>query len=195
LYCSDLTPGSGDLQPRSGGDELKALPKHQPLTMAMVGLPSEERATVVTILLTSQDCNRTAFRSRPTALKEEMNAMGFYGPEPFDTAEVTYVWTGLGEPGFFIVTVKGNVRNFTSGITLVRDSDWVGGLAIKVMGWTGPLGQGTRPYMVTGVFPGDHLDYIVVIGSNKTVTVPVKEIPFTTEEAYTKLAGAISGGG
>jgi hypothetical protein len=161
----------------------------------MVGLLSEEKAKVVASLLTSQDCSHTAFRNRSTGFKEEMNAMGFYGPEPFDTAEATYVWTGLGEPGFFIVTVKGNVRNFTTGITLVRDSDWVGGLAIKAMGWTGPLGQGTRPYTVTGVFPGHHLNNIVVIGSNKTVTVPVKEIPFTTEEAYTKLAGGISGGG
>jgi hypothetical protein len=62
--------------------------------------------------------------------------MGFYGPVPFDTAEAIYLWTGLGAPGFFAVTVKGNARNFTTGITLVRDPQWVGGLAIKVMGWT-----------------------------------------------------------
>jgi hypothetical protein len=118
-----------------------------------------------------------------------MNAMGFYGPVPFDTAEAIYVWTGLGVPGFFAVTVKGNARNFTTGITLVRDPQWVGGLAIKVMGWTGPLGQGTTPYTVRGTFPGAYLKDIVVIGGNKTEVVPVKEIPFTSDDAYMKLAG------
>jgi hypothetical protein len=116
--------------------------------------------------------------------------MGFYGPEPFDTAEATYVWTGLGEPGFFAVTVKGHAPNFTTGITLVRDSEWVGGLAIKVMGWTGPLGKGTTPYTVSHSFPGGYLKEIVVIGSNKTAVVRVKEIPFTNDEEYMKNAAA-----
>ena len=121
--------------------------------------------------------------------------MGFYGPEPFDTAEANYVWTGAGDLGFFVVTVKGHVRNFTTGITLVRDPQWVGGLAIKVMGWTGPLGQGTSPYTKIGVFPGHYLKNIVVIGSNKTEVVPVKEIPFTTDEAYMKLTGGMISSG
>ena len=121
--------------------------------------------------------------------------MPFYGPEPFDTAEAIYVWTGLGEPGFFAVTVKGSVRNFTSGIQLVRDAHWVGGLAIDVMGWTGPLGEGTRPYTVSGTFPGTYRKDIVVIGSNKRVVVQVKEIPFTTDAEYIKTAGGISSGG
>jgi hypothetical protein len=120
--------------------------------------------------------------------------MGFYGPEPFDTAEASYL-TGPGGQGFFIVTVRGNVRNFTTGVTLVRDTHWVGGLAIRVMGWTGPLGQGTTPYTVTRLFPGHYLKSIVVMGSNKSEVVPVREIPFTTEEAYMKAAGAVSGGG
>jgi hypothetical protein len=47
--------------------------------------------------------------------------MGFYGPEPFDTAQAVYVWTGFGVPGFFSVTVEGHAPNFTSGIKLVRD--------------------------------------------------------------------------
>jgi hypothetical protein len=62
-------------------------------------------------------------------------------------------------------------------------------LAIKVMGWTGPLGQGTTPYTVRGTFPGAYLKDIVVIGSNKTEVVPVKEIPFVDDAAYMKLAG------
>jgi hypothetical protein len=117
--------------------------------------------------------------------------MGFYGPEPFDTAQATYVWTGLGSPGFFSVTVEGHAPNFTSGITLIRDPEWVGGLAIKVMGWTGPLGKGTKPYTVRGSFPGTFLKEIVVIGSNKHEVVKVKEIPFTTDEAFAKNADAL----
>jgi hypothetical protein len=130
------------------------------------------------------------FRNKSSTLKEEMNAMGFYGPEPFDTAEATYVWTGLHEPGFFAITVKGHAPNYTTGITLVRDTEWVGGLAFRVMGWTGPLGKGTTPYTVRATFPGTYHKQIVVRGSNKTEVVQVKEIPFTTEEAYIKASAS-----
>jgi hypothetical protein len=44
--------------------------------------------------------------------------MPFYGPIPFDSAEATYVWTGIGSPGFFSVTVKGHAKNFTTGIVI-----------------------------------------------------------------------------
>jgi hypothetical protein len=112
--------------------------------------------------------------------------MGFYGPEPFDSAEATYVWTGLKEPGFFSVRVKGHAQNFTYGIKPVRDPEWVGGLAIKVMGWTGPISEGTTPYTVSGQFEGHYLKEIVVIGSNKREIVHVKEIPFKNDEEYVK---------
>jgi hypothetical protein len=117
--------------------------------------------------------------------------MGFYGPEPFDTAQAVYVWTGFGVPGFFSVTVEGNAPNFTSGIKLVRDEQWVGGLAIKVMGWTGPIGKGTKPYKVQGSFPGSFLKEIVIIGSNKTEVIKVGEIPFTSDEDFAKNADAL----
>ena len=117
--------------------------------------------------------------------------MGFYGPEPFDSAQATYVWTGLGSPGFFSVTVKGHAPNFTSGITLIRDPEWVGGLAIKVMGWTGPIGKGTKPYKVRGSFTGSYLKEIVIIGSNKTEVIKVSEIPFTNDEDFAKNADAL----
>jgi hypothetical protein len=117
--------------------------------------------------------------------------MGFYGPVPFDTAKATYVWTGLGSPGFFSVTVEGNAQNFTTGIKLVRDTQWVGGLAIRVMGWTGPIGKGTKPYKVSGSFAGSFLKEIVVIGSNKHEVVKVGEIPFTSEEEFGKNADAL----
>ena len=112
--------------------------------------------------------------------------MGFYGPEPFDTAEATYVWTGLRTPGFFSVNVKGQAPNFTSGIQLVRDPNFVGGLAIDVMGWTGPLAEGTTPYAVHGSFNGFYLPKILIVGQNKRLLIDVKEIPFTTDEAYVK---------
>jgi hypothetical protein len=118
--------------------------------------------------------------------------MGFYGPEPFDTAQATYVWTGQGKPGFFSVTVEGHAPNFTSGIKLVRDAQWVGGIAIQVMGWTGPLGKGTKPYKVQGSFPGSFHREIVVIGSNKHEIVQVKEIPFTSDEEFAKQADALA---
>ena len=110
--------------------------------------------------------------------------MGFYGPEPFNTASATYIWTGLGGPGFFFIEVEGNAPNFTSGITLIRDERYVGGLQIDVMGWTGPLAQGTTPYKVHGTFPGQFLKDIVVKGSNKTEVIPVREIPAAEADAF-----------
>jgi hypothetical protein len=112
--------------------------------------------------------------------------MPFFQPEPFDTAEATYIWTGLGIPGFFYVHVKGHAQKFTSGIELVRDTHFVGGLAIDVMGWTGPLTTGTEPYTVSGHFRGAYLKEIVVKGANKTEVVHVKEIPFTSDGDYVK---------
>ena len=115
--------------------------------------------------------------------------MPFYGLEPFDTAEAEYVWTGLRTPGFFRVTVKGQAPKFSFGFKLVRDPHWVGGLAIDVMGWTGPLAAPptTVPYTVTDTFNGAHLPEIVIIGSNKRELVRVKEVPFTSEESVMKL--------
>jgi len=110
--------------------------------------------------------------------------MGFYGPEPFDTAEATYVWTGLRTPGFFRVTVKGNAPKFTAGIQLVRDPHFVGGLAIDVMGWTGPVAPGTTPYTVSGAFNGMYLPKILIVGANKSELIDVKEIPFTNDADY-----------
>jgi hypothetical protein len=112
--------------------------------------------------------------------------MPFFGLEPFDAAEATYVWTGAGQPGFFQVTVRGHARKISFGFQLRRDTDFVGGLAIEVMGWTGPLTvpPETTPYTVTGRFNGRFLNEIVVIGSNKTQVVHVREAPFTTEEEF-----------
>lgn len=120
--------------------------------------------------------------------------MGFYGPEPFNTAKAYYVWTGLGEPGHFTVIVQGDAPNYTSGIQLVRDQEFVGGLKVNVMGWTGPLGPGTTPYTVQGTFPGEFRPEIVVQGSNKTERVKVQEIPAEdTEKLLTEIHNATIG--
>ncbi len=117
--------------------------------------------------------------------------MGFYGLEPFDEAKATYVWTGVGGPGFFSVEVAGEAPNFTYGIQLVRDQHWVGGLKVDVMGWTGPHGEGTTPYKVTGTFPGEFRESIVVQGSNQTLVVKVHQIPAEQAESWIRsLAGA-----
>ena len=119
------------------------------------------------------------------------NPMPFFGLEPFDTAEATYVWTGLGQPGFFHVTVKGNARKFSFGFQLKRDPEFVGGLAIEVMGWTGPLAlEGTVPYTVSATFNGTFLPEIVIIGANKTEVIKVKEVPFKSEEDVAKAFAA-----
>jgi hypothetical protein len=112
--------------------------------------------------------------------------MPFFGLEPFDTATVEYFWTGLGQPGFYEVTVKGNARKFSFGFKLKQDLFYVGILAIEVQGWTGPLTSGTTPYKVTGDFNGKFFPEILVIGANKTELVPVTEVAFTTEEALMK---------
>ena len=107
--------------------------------------------------------------------------MGFFGPEPFDQATATYVWAGLREPGFLLVEVSGEAPNFTTGIELVRDPHWVGGVKLDVMGWTGPVGEGTTPYKVSTTLPGSVVESVVVAGSNKREAVPVTEVP--AEEA------------
>jgi hypothetical protein len=71
-------------------------------------------------------------------------------------------------------------------LQLVRDPHFVGGLAIDVMGWTGPLGQGTTPYTVHHSFNGLFLPKIVIVGQNKRELIDVKEIPFTNDEDYVK---------
>jgi hypothetical protein len=111
-------------------------------------------------------------------------SMGFYGHEPFTGARAYYVWTGVGGPGFFSIVVNGDAPNYTSGIQLTRDSHFVGGLKVDVMGWTGPLGPGTRPYSVRGTFPGMFVPKIVVQGSNQTLLVDVEEIPHLGVEQF-----------
>ena len=102
--------------------------------------------------------------------------MGFYQREPFETAKA-YYHSGPDHTGHFTVIVQGEVRNYTNGIQLVRDEKFVGGLKVNVMGWTGPLGAGTRRYVVHGTFEGAFHPEIVVSGSNKTETVKVLPVP------------------
>jgi hypothetical protein len=110
--------------------------------------------------------------------------MGFYQTQPVSSASAVYVWTGLGEPGHFVITAKGDAQNYTSGIQLVRDQDFVGGLAVTVMGWTGPLGPGTTPYEVHNTFSGMYVPKVVVRGTNQTLVVDVEQIPAEQAESF-----------
>ena len=110
--------------------------------------------------------------------------MPFFQSEPFDTAHARYYWAGAGHPGYFRVTVRGHARNFSFGFQLRQVPTFVSGLAVDVMGWTGPLAHGTTPYTVTADFVGRYASEIVVIGANKTEVVHVQEIAFESEESF-----------
>ena len=112
--------------------------------------------------------------------------MPFFGSEPFDSAEASYVRAGANHAGFFRVTVKGHAHKVSFGFQLRRDPNWVGGLKIDVMGWTGPLTEGTAPYTVSADFDGYYLPEIVVAGSKKSEVVKVSEVPFRSEEDFAK---------
>jgi hypothetical protein len=118
--------------------------------------------------------------------------MPFFEREPFTHAEATYVWAGANQPGFFQVTVQGDAPKVSFGFQLKQDINFAGGLTVEVMGWTGPLIEppATTPCSVTGRFNGTFLKEVVVIGSNKIEVVSVKEVPFTTDDEFTKLFSA-----
>ena len=98
--------------------------------------------------------------------------MPFDEPEPFDTAEAAYVWTGLGSPGCLLAAVKGHARKFSSGLKIVQDPHWVGGLAFDVTGGRAARGAArTTPYTVRETFHGTFHKEIVVYGSNKREVV------------------------
>lgn len=105
--------------------------------------------------------------------------MGFYGKEPVNANQttVTYLWTGFGTPGVFVIEAEGDAQNYSYGFTLVRDNNFVGGLKIDVMGCTGPIGQGTTHYCVKGSFQGQYCSQIVISGSNGDFIVDVKQVP------------------
>ena len=94
--------------------------------------------------------------------------MGFYSKEPVDKNKTTveYLWTGFETPGIFLVHVEGEAPNYSTGFTLSRDTDFVGGLKINVMGWNGSIGKGSTHYSVNGSFNGECLPRIVISGSN-----------------------------
>ena len=119
--------------------------------------------------------------------------MPFFEKEPFDSAEATYVWSGLSSPGFFFVRVKGHAPVFTSGLQLLPDTGFVGGLAIEVMGWTGPLLKNNEktPYNISGHFKGTYAKEIFVVGLNQIEIVHVKELRFHSDEEYIKSLSSL----
>ena len=110
--------------------------------------------------------------------------MGFYQKQPFNSAHAYYLDTELYPPQV-IVEVTGNAQNFTSGIQLVRDTNTAGSLVLDLMGWTGPIGEGTRAFKVAQTFQTTD-DYVVVVGENKHEKVLIQTIPANQVEAFLK---------
>jgi len=110
--------------------------------------------------------------------------MPFFQPEPFDSAKVRYHRAHHGHLGYYRVTVHGHAPNFSFGFQLKQVPTFVGGLAVEVMGWTGPLAPGLAQYRVAADFVGTYAPEIVVIGANKTEVVHVEEVAFESEEAF-----------
>ena len=112
--------------------------------------------------------------------------MGFYGSEPFTTATATYLQTDPDGLGVFHVEVEGKAPNYSYAFRLVRDPNWVGGLKVDVMGWTGPRGEGTSKYTVEGHFPGAFSPEIIVSGSNGQKVIKVSAIPREDADEWVK---------
>lgn len=128
-------------------------------------------------------------RGRLASSAQQEENHEFLSDEPFNTAKASSIH---GPDGFrlFLVEVEADAPNFATGTTLVRDPHWVGGLKIDVMGWTGPLAEGSTPFAVKGSFPGHYVPQIVVSGSNGTRLIPVKAIPAEESDDYVRqLAG------
>ena len=75
-------------------------------------------------------------------------------------------------------------REISASDSRRRDQHFVSGLAVDVMGWTGPLAQGATPYTVAADFVGRYASEIVVVGANKTEVVHVEEVAFESEEGF-----------
>jgi len=112
--------------------------------------------------------------------------VGFYAKQPVNhkATTATYLWSGVDTPGIFIVEVNGDAHNFSYAFSLGRETDFVGGLKISVMGWSGPLTKGTMPYKVIHSFPGAYQKNIIVSGSNGDFIIPVKEIAHDKADEY-----------
>ncbi|HVK98294.1 MAG TPA: hypothetical protein VM553_00705 [Dongiaceae bacterium] len=105
--------------------------------------------------------------------------MGFYMKQPVNPKKikVVYLWTSEGTPGIYSVEVQGEAQSFSAAFELTRDPNFIGGLKIDVMGWTGPSVKGITPYRVCGSFPGHYIPRITISGSNGDFSIKVAEIP------------------
>lgn len=103
------------------------------------------------------------------------HAQGFFGKEPVNPAQTTavYIQQPGEQSGLFVVEAGGDAPNYSYGFALEREEQFVGGLKINVTGCTGPLGQGTTPYKVAGVFKGGYTDKIVLSASNGDFLIDV----------------------
>ncbi|KAJ0297353.1 hypothetical protein COL5a_003091 [Colletotrichum fioriniae] len=77
---------------------------------------------------------------------------------------------------------QGNALNITTDIQIVRLQQ-LGGLLFQVVGWVGPISEGTRPYTVSNTFPIDLPSRVFPSGSvvikgadNKQLTVKIEPL-------------------
>lgn len=76
------------------------------------------------------------------------HTMGFGGLVPASELSAVY------DPVKQVLTLaaSGEVQNYTYGYKFQRMS-WIGGLRFELIGWTGPIGQGTSKYSFSQDFP------------------------------------------
>lgn len=122
-----------------------------------------------------------ATQSNGANITESLNTphtLGSFGKEPINAAQTTAIF--LQKPGeasgLFVVEAGGDAPNYSYGFSLERESGFVGGIKINVIGCSGPFGAGTTPYKVAGVFQGSYTDKIVLSASNGDFLIDVVRV-------------------
>lgn len=114
--------------------------------------------------------------------------MGFYMKQPVNPKECKAKYL-RNESGFgvYFITACGEAQKYSYGFTLTRDPHFVGGLKVDVMGWTGPIGEGTQHYCTKPTsFPGQFFPEIIISGSNGDFLIKVEEIPHDQVDEFIK---------
>ncbi len=120
--------------------------------------------------------------------------MGFYGPISTHhlSATASFRYTGLGKTvGVLAITAQGDTQNFTTGITLKQDGEDNGVPVFRLMGWSGPIGQGSSAFHAEGGFDWSSQppSVIKVVSVNEGVSVTVNIIVAGAADATAQASG------
>lgn len=99
--------------------------------------------------------------------------MGFLQFIPATTITATY------EPRTktLYLYAQGDSQKYTSGVAFHRDPRFVGGLKFNLMGWVGPLGQGTEPYAARTSFTiGEEPKQVVIEDASGSHVIEVRSL-------------------